>query len=106
MVNQLESVAKYYASKYPGRVPMFASSTESDCLSALRQLVEGAAALFKYNDLSDALGLFGETLVSLAMAWPGAASALREVADKTVRQVRIEPAEKMWKSVLTLRAIS
>jgi uncharacterized membrane protein len=85
---------------------MFASSTESKSLAALRQLIEVAAALSKCKSLSNALGLFGEILVVLAIAWPRTTSTLREVADNTIRQVNIEPTGKMWRSVLVLRAIS
>lgn len=105
MLKQLEMVAQYYACKYPGKVPIFASQGESKSLFALRQLVEGAAALSKRSDLSEALGYFGEVLVRVAKAWPGAAPALREVADNTTRQVRIDSAGSLWESSLILRSL-
>jgi len=105
LLEQLNLVAKYYASKFSGKVPRVASASESKSLNALRQLVEGAAALSQSDDLSESLGLFGEILVSLANSWPGAAPVLLEVADNTIRNVSLESAGKLWKSVLTLRTM-
>lgn len=102
-IEQLIKLAAYFSDKYPGEVQRVTFPKEDVRCNALWQLVEGAAAVSKNNDLTEAFGGFGEILVSLASAWPGATSLLREVADNTVRSIRTKYSGKLWKSLLLLR---
>jgi len=106
ILDQLCAMAKHYSSKSSGEVPGFASKLENDGLAELRQLVEGIAALSRKQDFVEALGYFGDALVSLATEWPGAAPELFDVAENTIRQVHLEKAGNLWRSALTLRAIA
>ena len=104
-IEQLTKLATYYSDKYPGEVQRVASPKEDPRCNALWQLVEGAAAVSRNNDLTEAFGRFGEILVSLANAWPGATSLIREAADNTIRNIQTEHASNLWKSVLILKSM-
>lgn len=104
-INQLTELAAYFSDKYSGKVQRVASPKEDASCNALWQLVEGAAAISRNNDLTEAFGGFGEILVRLANAWPGATSLLREVADNTIRSIHTENSGQLWKSFLKLRSM-
>ncbi|MBK5274451.1 MAG: hypothetical protein JJE30_05305 [Desulfuromonadales bacterium] len=104
-IEQLIKLAAYYSDKYPGEVQRAGTPQEDPRCNALWQLVEGAASVSRSIDLTEAFGGFGNILVDLAKAWPGATSLLREVADNTIRSIRTEHSGQLWKSFLQLRAI-
>jgi len=104
-INQLTELATYLSNKFPGEVQRVAFPKEDASCNALWQLVEGAAAISRNNDLTEAFGVFGEILVRLANAWPGATSLLREVADNTIRSIHTENSGQLWKSFLKLRSM-
>ena len=103
-IKQLTELAAYFSNKYPDEVQRVLYPKEDASCNALWQLVEGAA-VSRNNDLTEAFGGFGEILVSLAKAWPGTTSLLREVADNTIRNIRTEYASNLWKSLLILKSM-
>lgn len=104
-INQLTELAAYFSGKYPGMVKRVASPKEDASSNALWQLVEGTAAISRNIDLDVAFGEFGEILVRLANAWPGATTMLREVVDNTAKSVRTKHSVNLWKSFLLLRTL-
>jgi tetratricopeptide (TPR) repeat protein len=102
VLEQLTQLAAFFATKYPGRP---ASTVANDALVSVRQLVEGVAAISEDDDIVEGFSRFGESVVSIARAWPAAVPVLREILENVLHMAPAEHTFKMWKSSMVLRSL-
>lgn len=105
IAKQLGRLATHLAFLHPGAMPEISTETStSNAHRDLFQLVEAAAMSARATNETDALTQLGDSLVSLAAAWPNAAPLFRQILNNICSQATVQHSKMVWKQLLMLRA--
>lgn len=105
VLEQLRRAVGHYATKFLGKLTWIDSTGPNSAMKALRQVLEGVAALSQSDDISEGFTRFGEATVDLANAWPEAVPVLREVVENVLSITSGKYTRGLWKSWIILRSI-